>query len=353
MLRGTLVRAVALLGCAVLGLLVTGCFSVNYLVQAGHGQREITLYARDNDEVLLDPGVSPRTKYLLSHVGPAKAFGERHGLRPTKNYRRYVDLRRRYVVWVVSAAQPLELRSTSWHFPIVGAVPYLGWFHEKDARAHARTLEAQGLDVDVRGSRAYSTLGWFQDPVLSTMITDGDDAVGELVNTVLHESVHATLYLKSQTALNESLASFVADRLTPIYLEEHTAPGAKEKEAYLAAERMRKTRTERLHRAYEDLSRLYGSDAPREEKLARKAEYLAALRAELGFSRELSNATLAQFKSYHAGAPELDALLEACEGSFPRFLGAVRKLDRSSGPGARGSDLGAWVKPLVDARCPG
>src|SRR4029078_3952588 len=121
-------------------------------------------------------------------------------------------------VWVVSACEQLRFRSKEWHFPIVGSFPYLGWFDLEQAKAFADELRAESWDVDVRGAHAYSTLGWFRDAVLSTMIPEGKEALGELVNVVLHESVHATVYIEGQAFFNESIASFIADRLTDHYL---------------------------------------------------------------------------------------------------------------------------------------
>src|SRR5262249_41967930 len=153
-------------------------------------------------------------------------------LTATENYVRYTQLDRDAAVYVVQAAPPLELKPRLWSFPIVGTVPYLGWFNVKDAKAYAQTLAQQGLDVDVRGASAYSTLGWFKDPVLSTMIGEGDGALGELANTVLHESTHATLYVKGQSAFNESLASFVGDRLARDWLATRFGEGSRQLKAY-------------------------------------------------------------------------------------------------------------------------
>ncbi len=195
-------------------LLLSGCTTGRYLAQAGCGQIDLMLRARDLDRAVADPHVPARIRGLLAQVGAIKKFGERHSLRPTGNYHRYVELDRPVVVWVVQASDPLRFHSKTWWFPIVGRVPYLGWFERDAAYDFARELREEGLDVDVGGAEAYSTLGWFDDPVLSTMISDGDEAIGELADVVLHESVHATLYVDGQTRFNESLAEFTSDRLT-------------------------------------------------------------------------------------------------------------------------------------------
>ena len=170
---------------------------------------------------------------LLAEVPTIKRFAERHGLRPTSSYAKYAEVPRSAIVWVVSASTPLSFQPRTWTFPIVGSVPYLGWFDEAEARDFADDLRSQGYDVDLRGAQAYSTLGWFDDPILSTMLGSGDEAVGDLANVVLHESVHATYYLPGQSPLNESVADFLGDRLATAYLRERTGENSDELRAYL------------------------------------------------------------------------------------------------------------------------
>src|SRR6202044_894608 len=131
----------------------------------------------------------------------------------------------------------LRFHPKTWWFPIVGRVPYLGWFDRDAAHDFADELREEGWGAGVGAPEAYSTLGWFDDPVLSTMLSDGDEALGELVNVVLHESVHATLYVDGQTRFNESLAEFAAGKLTLTYLDARYGPASHEEEAYLDAER--------------------------------------------------------------------------------------------------------------------
>ncbi len=156
------------------------------------------------------------------------------------------------------------------------------------------------------------------------MISDGDEALGDLANVVLHESLHATLYVKGQTRLNESLASFVGDELTKHYLDERVGPFSAEKTAYMRELERSEVRTRALHAAYVHLNRLYASPAPEAEKRAEKDAVLARLKADIGARRPINNASLVQFRVYNSGTPELRALLATCGGSWPRFLGALR-----------------------------
>ncbi len=264
-----------------------------------------------------------------------------------------MELDRPVVVWVTTASEPLRFRPKTWAFPIVGTVPYLGWFDRDDARQLADELRAAGWDSDVGAAGAYSTLGWFDDPVLSSMIPEGEEAVGELVNVILHESTHATLYVDGQTRFNESLAEYAAGKLTLAYLDQRYGAGSPEKAAYLDAEHRGDERAAVMHHAYETLEKLYASPRGREEKLAEKQRILDALRRETHFHRPINNATLAAFKNYNSGTPELDALLRACGGSWQRFFGTLATLKRKgSFPAPNQADLGPVLLPLVERGCP-
>ena len=350
-MRDALRRLLLVLAVVSLGLLVGGCGTLSYLAQAGYGQREITLGARPLDEAIRDPAVPERTRALLAEIPRIKAFGERHGLTPTKSYGTFVELRRPYVVWVVTACAPLSFRSKVWNFPIVGGVTYLGWFHGRDADAHAGRLREAGWDVDVRGSTAYSTLGWFDDPVLSTMLGGGDGAIIGLAETVLHESLHATLYVKNQSPFDESVATWVGDRLGEEYLVETRGEMAPEVAALRRGAREGARRSAIMHEAYEALARLYSSSKSKSEKLAEKQALIAELERNVGATRPITNATLVQFRTYHTGTAELDALHAACGGSFPRTIAALRR----GAPGAftrpQDEDVAAVYSKIAAAGC--
>ena len=324
----TAARAGAL---AALALLSQGCFSAGYVAQAARGELGILGSARSIRRVVADRSTPARVKRLVASVHGIKAYGEAQGLLPTRNYTSYADLHRPAAVWVVQACAPLAFEIQRWRFPIVGTIPYLGFFDEAAARRYAASLAAERpLDVDVRGAAAFSTLGWFHDPVLSTMIPRGDAALGQLANAVLHESVHATLYIRDQSAFDESLASFVADRLTPRWLVATLGPDARETRAWVAAHAAHRALVARLHRAYVELDALYRSSETDPRKLAAKEHILGTVREELRWSRPLNNATLADFRTYDAGTEAFERLLAACQGSWPRFLAALRHVHETS-----------------------
>lgn len=339
--------AVAMAAC------VAGCGGLGpgYLQQAALGQWALLDARRPIGEVIDDTKLSPRLRALLAEVGPTKRFGERNGLRPTESFGDYSEAGPTHLVWVVNACDPLSFRPVVWSFPIVGSITYVGWFDRRDADEHGAALKAQGLDVYVRGSPAYSTLGWFRDPILSTMITPGDEALGELVETVLHESVHATLYVNGQSYFNESLASFVAEELTDRYLAETRGQQSRQRNSYRAAIEWGKARGHDMHELYGRLSALYAMKIPDNEKLAAKAKLLADAKAALGVTREMNNASVLQYRTYGSGRAELEAMLEAC-GGFERFWAEMQRIDERSFAKAHQEDFGPALAPLVE-RCRG
>jgi predicted aminopeptidase len=336
-----------------LSILAPGCGTVRYLIQAGKGQLSLINRARPIDEVVRDERTPARIRSLLKRIPEIKSYGETEGLKPTSNYTEYVKLERPAAVWVVSACEPLRFKSREWGFPVVGSFPYLGWFDLNEAKAFAEELRKEdgAPDVDLRGASAYSTLGWFRDAVLSTMIPEGDEALGDLVNVVIHESVHATYYIKGQAYFNESIASFVADKLTVTFLANRQGVDSAELKAYTKAEQDGEVRRKRLHEAYEQLAALYASSRTDAEKLAEKSRILMQVREELKYKREINNATLIQFKTYNTGDREFEALYEACGKSWPRFWKAMREVRSESFSKGQQEDLKSILTPLATRGC--
>jgi len=312
------------LGLLALGLSATGCFETGYLLQAGEGQLDLLCNARPISHVLEDPDTPPDVLAELSEVPRIKAFGKRFGLVPTKSYESYVELDRPVAVWVVSAAPKLSFESKTWTFPIVGSVPYLGWFDKGRATEHAQSLKAEGWDVDLRGAAAYSTLGFFHDPVLSSMLGDAADGYGDFADTILHESLHATVYVNGQTSFNEGLATFVGEHLAKKYLAERYGEESSELRTFIDEERQGVARSARLRKAFLELDALYKSKRSDEEKLAEKGYIIASLRAELHMKKSVTNATLAGFRAYHGTSNGFEQLYVRCGEDVARMVEAAK-----------------------------
>lgn len=313
---------------------LSSCSTTEYLWQAGRGQFALVNRARPLVEVIRDEKTSPRVRELLQEVPRIKAFGEKMGLKATRSYEAYVHLDRDAVVTVVSACEPLRFEPKEWKFPIVGGFPYLGFYDAKDAHKYGSKLRAEGFDVDVRGAPAYSTLGWFKDPILSTMIPAGEGAIGELVEVIMHESLHATAYVNHQAFFNESVASFVSEKLTPLYFQETRGKNSVEERKYRENLSWQEVRLKRMHETYLELDRLYESALPDPVKLAQKEATIAKLKKDLKWreGRDLNNATLLGFREYSGNREVFESLFKKCGEDWSKFLAALKAL--------RGEDFG-------------
>ena len=289
-----------------------------YLAQAAHGQLHLIGDAKPIEQVVNDRDTPLRTAMLLAEIPAIKAYGRGYGLSIRRNYNTYVALGRPAAVWFVGAADPLAFKPRRWCFPIVGCFAGLGWFDEDDAVQHKLELERQGYDAIVRPAGAYSTGGWFPDPVLSSMLGGGNDALPGLANVILHESVHATVLVPDQPFFNESFASYVADVLTDHWIDERFGPGSPEQLAWTLGQAVSLPRVARTLETYRQLKALYESNQTREVKLQRKAQIIDDLVADLRLRRRPNNATLTESRVYNGG---VDALIDA-----HRACGDVRKL---------------------------
>ncbi|HET6806995.1 MAG TPA: aminopeptidase [Frateuria sp.] len=189
------------------GLLLGGCGSLRYYVHVAHGQASLLVHRRPIAKVVRDPATDAQLARRLRLAAQARQFASAAlGLPDNRSYTTYVDLHRAYVAWNVFATPPYSVAPLPQCFPIAGCVAYRGYFKQARAQARAAALKAQGDDVWIGPVPAYSTLGWFADPIVSSMLRWDDD---ELAGTIFHELAHQRLYVKGDTAFNESFASFV------------------------------------------------------------------------------------------------------------------------------------------------
>jgi predicted aminopeptidase len=257
-----------------LSLALSAC-SAGYLLRAGVEEAKILWRRQPIEEVLRQNGLDDETRAKLELVLDVRRFArDTLDLRVGGSYGSLARVDADQVVHVVSAAYPLRLESYTWWFPIVGSVPYKGFFSQDAAEREAVSLRRDGLDTYVRPSVAFSTLGWFDDPLLTTMLRS--DEIG-LTSTVLHELTHNTLYLAGQARFNESFASFVGYRGAVLY---YTSVG--DAEARAAAARRWDDAvlySEFLGRLFERLEAAYagGADLKDRERLfdAARAEFAA------------------------------------------------------------------------------
>lgn len=299
------------------------CATSGYLAQAARGHLALLDSARPISRLLRDNEAAPKLKLVLSQIPRIRAFGAARGLTISNNYVDYAALDREAAVWVVVASEPLVFEEVTWEFPLLGSFPYLGFYDRRAAEAEAARLTRLGKDAYVRGAAAYSTLGWFRDPVLSTMFRRRDAVLGSLANVVLHESVHATVYISGQGAFNENIAQFIARGLTPLFLLEAYGEDSRPLEEYLAARREQEAEDAILRRAYDELAALYAGPGDAATKLQRKQEVFTRLRQDLDTDEPLNNGTLIDFRTYRAGEAELATMFERCGRSWGRLITAL------------------------------
>lgn len=185
-------------------LLTCSCGTINFYTQAAGGQMEIWRKSRANASALADPAVSDHVKQRLRLIEELRAFAAGDLHLPTKSFSKYCDLKRPYVVWVVFAAPEFSVEAKKWWYPLVGSLKYRGFFNEADARREAGKLREEGLDVFMGGVEAYSTLGYFKDPVLNTFLHRSD---AELAELIFHELTHAKVFIPGDTDFNEAFAT--------------------------------------------------------------------------------------------------------------------------------------------------
>ena len=314
-------------------LALTGCASVGYYAQSVTGHLGLMSRARPIEAVVADPDTEPRLAARLRTALDIRDFASSAlGLPANASYRRYVDLDRRYVVWNVVAAPELSLEPRRWCFPVAGCLSYRGYFSESAAAEYGRALEFEGWDVTVAGVRAYSTLGWFDDPLLSSMVELPEYF---LAGIVFHELAHQRLYVPGDTEFNESFAVVVERAGVRRWIE--AAGRAELGEHYRVAADRRAAFLDVVRDTRRDLEAAYASSRSDSEKRDAKTRLFerlqsryAALRGtwasgptyDFWFERGVNNAAIALLSTYDRWVPALEALLARSSGDLQAFYRA-------------------------------
>lgn len=323
---------------------LSGCASLGYVGQAADGEWQLLHARRPIARVIANPATTPVLRTRLQLVQDVRRFAVTDlGLPDNRSYRSYTDLHRPYVVWNVVAAPEFSVRPLRWCFPISGCVSYRGYFKERRARAFAAKLAARGDDVQVDGVTAFSTLGHFADPVLSSMLRYGDL---DLAGTIFHELAHQLIYIAGDSEFDESFAMTVEAEGLSRWL---AARGrSAELTGYLRERRLQDQIDALFADARAQLARLYARPLPAATKRARKrailmqvAERVRALEArehldsgyDAWIARGLNNASLASVGTYSVCVPGFEQLLRDNGGQLPLFYAAVRRIGKD--PAAR------------------
>lgn len=322
-----------------LGLLTSACASFHYYAQAARGQGELVVHRRSLSAVLDDSGTDPALAARLELAKRARRFAsDRLGLPDNRSYQSYVQLDRAYVVWNVFATPRYSVQALPQCFPIAGCVAYRGWFSEAAARANAAHLAAAGKDVWVGGVPAYSTLGWFADPIVSSMLRWDDD---ELDSTIFHELAHQLIYVKGDTAFNESFATFVQTQGL-MQWRKSRGLGARSHDTRAMDDAFTRGVLELRRR----LGVLYTSGVDSGAMKSGKQREIQAFRKQYAqwrachwpddhrydawVAQPINNARLLPFGLYDRWVPAFAVLFEQAERRWPGFYARVRQLATDS-----------------------
>src|SRR5450432_3099331 len=325
----------AALACA----LLSGC-GTTYVMQAATGQWHVMHERVPIDKVIADPHTPEAVRAQLEQAQAARDFAVQDlGLPDNKSYRSYADIGRPYVVWNVVATAEFSVAPEHWCFPVPGCVSYRGYFHEDSARKFAAKMQKKGFDVSVGGVPAYSTLGKFADPVLSSMLRYGDD---DLAATIFHELAHQLLYVRDDSSFNEAFATTVEDAGLERWIA-HQGGGMRIRE-YRDEQAREAASVRMLSATRARLAHLYASGVPRQLMRERKQQILAQLDGQIReleyregvtyplydqwIAQGLNNAQLASIATYYDCVPGFKRLLAEADNDLPRFYAAAAALSK-------------------------
>ncbi len=330
------------------------CRSMPYYDQVINGQMEILRNREPISDLVVNPETPDQLRKKLIFIQSVRDFAAKELHLPVNDhYLSYVALDRPYVVWNVFAAPQFSLTPKTWCFPIVGCVSYRGYFAEDGARRFGDSLKQEGYDVFIGGAIAYSTLGWFDDPVLSTFVSLSEPDTAALI---FHELAHGVLYIKDDTAFNESFATAVEQEGLRRWQTSADDPGGYEK--WLRKQRQRQRFTTLVSKYRTRLEALYESDLPLTAKYKKKAAVFTQMNTEFKdlksdhsgmavydawFNYPLNNAQLISVATYHDWVPAFGRMLSESDGNLKIFYERCDQLAKKD-PAERKSILEQYTE---------
>jgi len=314
---------------------LTGCSDLGYYFQCAKGHIEVMANTRPITEIIRDPQTKPETRKQLEKVLKIRDFAvTKLGLPDNDSYRSYADIGRPYVVWNVVAATEFSLEPKQWCFPVAGCVPYKGYFKQAEAERLAANLKKENFDVDLYGVQAYSTLRWFDDPLLNTFLTSSD---ARLAGLLFHELAHQLIYIDNDSSFNEAFAMTVQIEGVHRWFQQTANP--EKWQRFLDQQAQSAVFQDYLQATHKQLSDLYRQELPI-ETMRREKQFLirAALenfaqlkesgqldhRFDRWMARGLNNARLAGIATYRDLIPGFQTMLKQCQGELGCFYEQVR-----------------------------
>nr|WKN40375.1 aminopeptidase [Tunicatimonas sp. TK19036] len=248
---------------------------VSYGIMQAKGQFNVLWNARPIKEILVDPNVADSLKYKVRLVQEIKQFAiDSIGTEKSGSYQSVYDQKGKPILWVITATEPFSLDDREWRFPLLGTFSYKGFFDHEKALHEKKELEESGLDTGIRTVSAWSTLGFFNDPILSSLLFRSD---GRVANTIIHELTHGTVFVKDSLRLNENIASFIGNKGAEAFLSHKYGKESDEVKDYILYLEDRQKYVDHILRGTNQLDSLYKSFSEKleyEKKQAKKEELI-------------------------------------------------------------------------------
>ncbi len=302
-----------------------------YVIKAAAGHTSLLLHRKSIEKTVGDPKTPPDVKSKLELVLDARRFAfDTLKLRRSSDYSTWTPVQGDVLTWLVEAAAELALEPYSFKFPLIGSFPYKGYFKKADAQAEAKGLEGRGYDVTIQGAAAYKTPLWISDPLPSSVLSYPP---GELAGLLIHELTHGTVFFKSQTEFNETLAEFVGQTGSQQFLSKRFGKDSKELADYRKSLDDDQRASAVFDGLYRELDAIYKSSATAQAKLAAREPVFARGLGELnraGFDyKKVNNAVVLAHRVYHdeADRAALQAAFDALGGDWARFIAFAKTLD--------------------------
>ncbi len=329
-----------------IALSLSACSTVGYYAHLAHGEYALMHARKPIDDVIADPKTDPALRSKLVLAEQARAFASDHLQLPrNRSYTRYADLHRSYATWNVFATEEFSVDALKHCFPLIGCIGYRGYYDRDRADQEAVQLQKQGYETYIGGSTAYSTLGWFADPILNTMLRWGDD---ELIGTIFHELTHQKIYIKDDTEFNESLAMFVQQEGLQQWRELHGLARAdvielQHDEQFTAL----------ILQTRERLKTLYASNESKDAMRQQKREEIDQLRSnyfrlrdndwhgdgsyDTWINSDINNAKLAPFGLYNTWVSAFAALYKRQNDDWSKFFDAAAAIGKLNADARKGA----------------
>ncbi len=316
-------------------LLLNGCSSLSYYSQLASGQLQLLRAREPVAKVIADPARDAKLRTHLAQSQKARAFASEHlHLPDNQSYRLYADIGQPFVVWNVFATPEFSLSPQNHCFPIAGCVAYRGYYSQSAARGEAAIQRLQGMDVSIGGVEAYSTLGWFNDPILNSMMGWGDERLATLI---FHELAHQRFYVKDDTEFNESFATFVEQEGTRQWRAFRNLPPEndsklKQRDQFIQLILDTRSRLEKLYAQPLATAQMRERKAAEFERFRhdyrtmRDGQWAGDKRYDAWVNAPLNNARLLPFGLYDQWVPAFTALFRQVGGDWVRFYAEVEKL---------------------------